>query len=96
MSHLQRYLSRSVRGGRCLSAIGAGIVVIATQSIAFGQPLGSVPSEPAEALLESVIAAPTAENLRAWHDLLGSQPHVAGGSGDAAVIASIAATKASA
>ena len=90
MSHLQRYLFRSIRGGRSLSAIGVGIVVIATQSAALGQPLGSVPSEPPEALLESVIAAPTAENLRAWHDLLGSQPHVAGGSGDAAVIASIA------
>ena len=43
-----------------------------------------------ERLLETVAETPTAAGLRAWHDLLGGQPHVAGGPGDAAVIAAIA------
>jgi N-acetylated-alpha-linked acidic dipeptidase len=46
--------------------------------------------EPSKDLLSSVVESPTASRLRAWHDLLGSEPHVAGGAGDAAVIAAIA------
>ncbi|MDG1361133.1 MAG: M28 family peptidase [Phycisphaerales bacterium] len=43
-----------------------------------------------ERLLETVAETPTAAGLRAWHDLLGGEPHVAGSPGDAAVIAAIA------
>jgi N-acetylated-alpha-linked acidic dipeptidase len=43
-----------------------------------------------DALVERVIEAPTPASLRAWHDLLGEEPHVAGSEGDHRVIAKIA------
>ena len=43
-----------------------------------------------ETLAEAAIKTPSADSLRAWHDLLGEEPHVAGSEGDARVIAKIA------
>lgn len=39
---------------------------------------------------EQLVAAPSAEKLRAWHDLLGSEPHVAGTPGDEREVARLA------
>lgn len=47
-------------------------------------------SGPEETLAEAAIKTPSADSLRAWHDLLGEEPHVAGSEGDARVIAKIA------
>lgn len=43
-----------------------------------------------ESALELLRSTPSAASLRAWHDLLGSEPHVAGTPGDARTIARIA------
>ncbi len=74
-------LARPTRIPRTVAALGAAVMVAATS--------GAVAEGP-QNLLESVVASPTAPGLRAWHDLLGSEPHVAGGPGDAAVIDAIA------
>jgi N-acetylated-alpha-linked acidic dipeptidase len=42
-------------------------------------------------LEEALVGAVDAARLRAWHDLLAAEPHVAGSAGDAAVIDAIAA-----
>ena len=90
MIHPRRQSFRSSRISRFAAAVGAVAVVGTTQGARSDEPRGLVPPEPPQNILASVIAAPTAPGLRAWHDLLGSQPHVAGGAGDAAVIAAIA------
>ena len=43
-----------------------------------------------ETLADAALQIPSADSLRAWHDLLGEEPHVAGSEGDARVIAKIA------
>ena len=55
-----------------------------------GLSAGAAASPPAESLLNAVLNASTAENLAAWHDLLGSRPHVAGTEGDRVVIEALA------
>lgn len=44
----------------------------------------------ADDLLETVLEVPSGDSLSHWHDVLGSEPHVAGSEGDARVIATIA------
>jgi N-acetylated-alpha-linked acidic dipeptidase len=85
MIHPRPNFFRSSRVSRCIVALGAVIAVGGAQGALFNEPL-----EPSKDLLSSVVESPTASRLRAWHDLLGSEPHVAGGAGDAAVIAAIA------
>lgn len=46
--------------------------------------------EARQAFERTLIDAPKADSLRAWHDLLGSEPHVAGTPGDLRVVAKIA------
>jgi N-acetylated-alpha-linked acidic dipeptidase len=90
MIHPRPNFFRSSRVPRFIAALGAVIVVGGTQGAFFNEPLRSALLEPSKDLLSSVVESPTASRLRAWHDLLGSEPHVAGGAGDAAVIAAIA------
>ncbi|MDE0888834.1 MAG: M28 family peptidase [Phycisphaerales bacterium] len=90
MIHPRPNFFRSSRVSRCIAALGAVIVVGGTQGAFFNEPPESASLEPTKDLLTSVVESPTASRLRAWHDLLGSEPHVAGGAGDAVVIAAIA------
>jgi N-acetylated-alpha-linked acidic dipeptidase len=50
---------------------------------------GPAPAAASERLISAVNAVPTAASLARWHELLGSEPHVAGTPGDARAIARI-------
>jgi N-acetylated-alpha-linked acidic dipeptidase len=50
---------------------------------------GPAPAAASERLIAAVNAVPTAASLARWHELLGSEPHVAGTPGDARAIARI-------
>ncbi|MEE2894955.1 MAG: M28 family peptidase [Planctomycetota bacterium] len=52
---------------------------------------GAAPAEePVPPLVESVVDAPSASSMAAWHELLGERPHVAGTDGDMVVIEALA------
>ena len=64
----------------------AGFIIAAAFATCALAPAGSAPPMPqraADRLLAAVNAVPAASSLAAWHDLLGSEPHVAGTPGDA-------------
>ncbi len=58
------------------------LLVFALSALLVGQTPATPPSEIAD--------GPTPGSLRAWHDAMGSEPHVAGSDGDRAVIETIA------
>ena len=69
------------------SAIASSALALAASA---ARPAAAPPAPPqraADRLVSAVNAVPTATSLAAWHDLLGSEPHVAGTPGDAREIA---------
>lgn len=70
------------------SIVGIGLCLACSFASALWAQDGAVTTAvpPKSSLLQALEAIPTAAQLRAWHDLLGSEPHVAGTDGDARVI----------
>lgn len=62
----------------------------ATKPPATGVPAAPVPRRDFAAKLAALGLTPSAEQLRAYHDLLGSEPHIAGTPGDARTIERLA------
>ena len=83
LSSLQRSILRSILPFFLLSALGAAEV---PQEDTDGSENGRRESN----LLDHVLASPDPARIAAWHELLGSRPHVAGTDGDKVVIAAIA------
>ncbi|MEI6475692.1 MAG: PA domain-containing protein, partial [Planctomycetota bacterium] len=71
--------------------IVAPVVALLAASAPLPAPPGLTPFTPVDRVLRTVNAVPTAASLGAWHELLGSEPHVAGTDGDLREIARIQA-----
>lgn len=71
-----------------------GLTLTLGPAITTASSVGEVPPVSGDAavtsLLADVLAAPSGDSLRSWHDLLGGRPHVAGTAGDRVVISAIA------
>ena len=74
-------------------AIFSGVIAVPVVALlCAGAPLpaaGITPFTPVDRALRMLNAVPTAASLGAWHELLGSEPHVAGTDGDLREIARI-------
>lgn len=71
------------------AALAACALALATVSPGAARAADAQPAQHrgADRLLSAVNAVPSAKSLASWHDLLGSEPHVAGTSGDEREIA---------
>ena len=82
-----RRASRAAAAAGAFAWVAAAAVALAPVHAASHPPESVAPPRAADRLLAEVNAVPAAASLARWHDLLGSEPHVAGTPGDERTIA---------